>query len=274
MLPHMGFNGTIGLASAHIADLFQGKSWTGSIGPSLSWNILNYGRLLANVHFQDFLFLQYLNTYLQAILNANQDAENAMVAYLRSIDQAGHLQESADAAAGATAYLDRQLIQGYVPSIPATGADVTGAFVNQLFTLINFQVTQQDAAAQAEGNIALNLILLYRAMGGGWQIRLEDGKYCGNTVADANLPPWAWQNPARQPGNGTDEGNHVPPAAPKQPQPAPETAPEQIRSPPKLLVPEKKPPEDETGAAAPVGELLPPLIPTSVPGPTLPPELP
>jgi hypothetical protein len=36
-------------------------------------------------------------------------------------------------------------------------------------------VSQQDAAAQAEGNIALNLILLYRALGGGWQIRLHDG---------------------------------------------------------------------------------------------------
>ena len=109
-------------------------------------------------------------------------------------------------------------------------------------------------------------------MGGGWQIRLEDGKNCGNTVADANLPPWVWQNPARQPGaEGSNAGT---PGAPTQPQPAPETAPEQILPPPKPLTPEKKPPEDETGAAAPRGELLPPLIPTSGPGPLLPPEPP
>ncbi len=39
---------------------------------------------------------------------------------------------------------------------------------------MNFRVQQQDAAAQAEGNVALNLILLYRALGGGWQIRVNN----------------------------------------------------------------------------------------------------
>ncbi len=110
-------------------------------------------------------------TYQQAVLNANQDAENSLIAYLRTWDQAGHLQNSADAAVILTNYLIRQYEGGYLPP----GAADTSAFINQLFTAVNFQVTQQDAAAQAEGNIALNLILVYRAMGGGWQIRQQDG---------------------------------------------------------------------------------------------------
>src|SRR5262245_29235959 len=40
---------------------------------------------------------------------------------------------------------------------------------------------------QAEGNIALDLIALYRALGGGWQIRM--GARCGDEVCgDVILP--------------------------------------------------------------------------------------
>lgn len=226
MYPHIGLNGSIGLASQHLNKLFDTDSWAGTIGPSLSWNILNYGRLLANLHIQNFLYKQYVAIYQQAILNANQDAENSLVAYLQAIDKTGHLKSSADAATKATDYLMRQLREGYLPS--TAGAD-TGSFVNQIFTAVNFQVTQQDAAAQAEGNIALNLILLYRAMGGGWQIRLEDGHNgcAGSPLCDAtgSVPadmveelPTIRMTP--QPWNASEP--RIPPAE----QPAPRKVPE------------------------------------------------
>ena len=41
---------------------------------------------------------QYVAQYQNTILNANLDAENAMVGYLQSLDQTDHLQGSADAA--------------------------------------------------------------------------------------------------------------------------------------------------------------------------------
>ncbi len=171
MFPHIGINGSIGLASSQFRGLFDGNSFTGTIGPSLTWNIFNYGRLLANVRFQNELYQQFVAEYQQAILNANQDAENSLIAYLRTLEQSEHLHISADAAAKLTEYLIRQYQEGFLPP----GAADTGAFINQMFTAVNFRVTQQDAAAQAEGNIALNLILLYRAMGGGWQIRQTNG---------------------------------------------------------------------------------------------------
>jgi NodT family efflux transporter outer membrane factor (OMF) lipoprotein len=169
LLPHIGINGSVGLASGSFRTWFEGKSITGSIGPSLTWNILNYGRLLANVYFQNEAYRQFVVEYQQAILNANEDAENALIAYLKTMEQADHLITSADAATKLTTYLIRQYKEGFLPP----GAPDTSAFINQLFTAINFQVTQQDSAAQAQGNIALNLILLYRAMGGGWEIRKQ-----------------------------------------------------------------------------------------------------
>jgi NodT family efflux transporter outer membrane factor (OMF) lipoprotein len=227
LYPHIGFNGTIGLASDSLKHLFDINSWAGSIGPSLSWNILNYGRLLSNLRFQDFLLQQFVLTYQQAILNANQDVENALVAYLDTLQQADYLRRSAEAAVNLTSYIAKQLQGGYLP--PGT-AD-TGAFANQLFTATNFQVTQQDLAAQAEGNIALNLILIYRAMGGGWQIKLHDNHGPGGTP-------------------GPEQGGLTPPAPDQGSQPpAEKTAPENLPPPRRI---EELPPPRRASAPEPI----------------------
>jgi hypothetical protein len=54
-------------------------------------------------------------------------------------------------------------------------------------------VQQQDLYAQAEGDIAQGLIEVYRALGGGWQIRLEESQ---GPVA---LPPVDEANGGRAP---------------------------------------------------------------------------
>ena len=42
---------------------------------------------------------------------------------------------------------------------------------NRVFNLETTQVQQQDQLAVAQGNIALNLIAVYRSLGGGWELR-------------------------------------------------------------------------------------------------------
>jgi outer membrane protein TolC len=41
-----------------------------------------------------------------------------------------------------------------------------------VFVAEQFLVQQQNAYAQAQGDIALGLISTYRALGGGWELRL------------------------------------------------------------------------------------------------------
>jgi NodT family efflux transporter outer membrane factor (OMF) lipoprotein len=222
MYPHMGINGSIGLAASSITQVFTKYSWTGSIGPSLTWNILNYGRLLGNVRLQNAQFQQFVAQYQNTVLTANQDAENAMIAYLRSLDQSARLQDSADAASRVTRYYVKQFEGGAL----FAGAD-TAAQYNQIFTTTNFQVTQQDAAAQAEGNVALNLILLYRSMGGGWQIRQTEG----------------WQKPDCHPDESHGPATEPPPGLLPPPKMAPEPgflpAPKLVPSP--AMLPEARP---------------------------------
>ena len=44
---------------------------------------------------------------------------------------------------------------------------------NRVFVVQNFATQQEDAAAQAKGDVANGLIAIYRALGGGWQNRLD-----------------------------------------------------------------------------------------------------
>jgi hypothetical protein len=43
-----------------------------------------------------------------------------------------------------------------------------------VFVAEQFLVHQQNSYAQAQGDIALGLIGVYRALGGGWELRLND----------------------------------------------------------------------------------------------------
>ena len=48
--------------------------------------------------------------------------------------------------------------------------------MNRLFTLANARLQAQNQLAVAQGNIALNLVNVYRALGGGWSdFSLSDG---------------------------------------------------------------------------------------------------
>jgi ribosome-associated toxin RatA of RatAB toxin-antitoxin module len=60
------------------------------------------------------------------------------------------------------------------------------ADVNRLYTLENAQLQAQDNLAVAQGNIALNLINVYRYLGGGWEIRTQKDN-CGGVPM--SLPP-------------------------------------------------------------------------------------
>src|SRR5262249_37323022 len=92
--PAFFINGTIGYEAKNLGKLFASKSFTGTGGPSFQWNILNYGRILNNVRLQDFRTQELVAVYQQQVLTAAQEAENGMVSFLRSQQQAQYLADS------------------------------------------------------------------------------------------------------------------------------------------------------------------------------------
>ncbi len=158
LYPQFSIAGSMSLEAAEFADLFNSASQAGAISPGFRWNILNYGRLRNNVRLQEAAFLQLVTNYENSVLNAQREVEDAMAQFLYSKQQAQALQEAAEAAAEAVRLGRVQWREGKI------------AF-NQVFVLESNLTTTQDTLAATELNVALGLIEVYRAMGGGWQLR-------------------------------------------------------------------------------------------------------
>ena len=157
--PHISILGTIDYQANRFKDLFNGKSLSGSVGPSFQWDILQYGRLLNNVRLQDASFLELVEAYKQAVLNANQEVETGLVTFLKAQEQYQWQKKSVDAGKAALDTVQEQWKAGVV--------DFT-----RVAQLLQTQVVLEDTLAQVQGEIATGLISVYVAMGGGWEIRL------------------------------------------------------------------------------------------------------
>jgi NodT family efflux transporter outer membrane factor (OMF) lipoprotein len=160
--PQIAVTGVIGVEANQFQDLFKSGASFGSVGPSLRWNVLNYGRILNNVRAEDARFQRAALAFQQTVLAANAEAENAIVAFLRSQQRRDALMRSAEAA---------RRSNELVSSLYTAG----DAGLDRVFVIQSFLVQQQDTAAEAQGDVAKNLIAVFRAMGGGWQIRLGTG---------------------------------------------------------------------------------------------------
>ncbi|MBW1916783.1 MAG: efflux transporter outer membrane subunit [Deltaproteobacteria bacterium] len=163
LYPAFSLTGSFGFQASDVrsfslGDMFEWRSRTGSIGPSFLWNILNYGRLTNRVRIQDARFQERLIAYQNTVLKAQQEVEDALIAFLRAQERAEFLAESA---AAAIRSLDLAVLQ-YREGI----TDFTTVLTAQQALL-----QQQDNLARTMGHISSNLVGVYRALGGGWQLR-------------------------------------------------------------------------------------------------------
>jgi NodT family efflux transporter outer membrane factor (OMF) lipoprotein len=146
------------LGSFKLSDMFRWGSRSIQVGPSVQWNILNYGQLTNNVRVQDAYFQQLLLAYQRAVLSAQQDVEDNLVAFLRSQDRADFLAKSVTSSQSAL----RLAVLRYREGV----TDFTTVLTAQQALL-----SQQDSLASTLGNISTSLVGVYRALGGGWEIR-------------------------------------------------------------------------------------------------------
>jgi NodT family efflux transporter outer membrane factor (OMF) lipoprotein len=174
--PAFFINGTIGYESKDLPKLFAPQSLTGVVGPAFQWKILNYGRILNNVRLQDFKTQELVAVYQQNVLAASQEVENGIVSFLNSQRSASSLAESVKNAALALKLASASFEAGTI--------DYTPVFVAE-----QFLVQQQNAYAQAQGDIDLGLIQVYRALGGGWELRLAEQASGAGACSAPEVPP-------------------------------------------------------------------------------------
>jgi outer membrane protein TolC len=158
LYPHFSIGGEFALESEDFSDLFSSASGAGSIGPSFRWDLLNYGRIINNVQLQAAGLQEQISSYQNTVLTANQEVEDALVAFLRNQQRVKFLEASVAETQEALRLLTISFEDGAI--------SFTGIFVMQ-----GELAAAQDRLAQTRGDVATSLIGLYKALGGGWEIR-------------------------------------------------------------------------------------------------------
>ena len=158
LFPRLSLVGTISVAAKDFDNLFKGDSVEAFGGPSFRWAILNYGRIANNVRVQDAEYQALVSDYENTVLNAQTEVESSIAAFLGARQQVDFLVRSVEAARNAVMLADLQYREGAV--------DYTRVINTQQFLL-----TEQDKLVSTKGAVALDLTTLYRALGGGWELR-------------------------------------------------------------------------------------------------------
>ena len=198
LYPAFSLTGTFGTSASDVGRgklkrVFEGSGITFAFGPSFRWNILNYGQITNQVRVEDAALQTLLVDYQNAVLQAQQQVENGLTSFLQGREQVDFLRESVAAANAALGIALLQYTLG------------TRDFTTVLTAEQNLYTAQNDLA-MAEGGVSAGLASVYRALGGGWQIR-----------ADNEFVPAATAEEMR---NRTNWGELLPPPGTPQP-PAP-----------------------------------------------------
>ena len=143
-----------------VGQVFLPSAITFAFGPSFSWPILNYGQITNQVRVQDARLQALLLEYQNAVLKAQKEVESGLAGFLNGRRQIDLLRQSVRAATDALSIAMDQYTLG------------TRDFTTVLTAEQNLYQAQTNLAS-AEGSLSTSLANIYRALGGGWQIRTD-----------------------------------------------------------------------------------------------------
>jgi NodT family efflux transporter outer membrane factor (OMF) lipoprotein len=164
LYPSFTLFGTLGWSANDIGDnslgdIFDANSFSYSFGPSFKWNVLNYGRIKNQVRIQDARLEQVITGYQNTVLNAAREVEDSMSALVFAKKEAEYLLQGVKSSKRSVELSLLQYEEGFVDYQRVL--DSTRALTQR-----------QDQYAQLQGAVATDFIGLYKALGGGWQIRV------------------------------------------------------------------------------------------------------
>lgn len=158
LYPSLSLVGDVRLVSEDLGNLFEGDSVQAFAGPTFRWNVLNYGRIENSVRIEDARFQEFVGAYEATVLRAQGEVETAIAGYLGAQQKALLLTDSVTAAQRAVQVADTQYRGGIADYIRVLNAQ-------------QFLQSEQDRLVTTRGAVALNLVSIYRSLGGGWDLR-------------------------------------------------------------------------------------------------------
>lgn len=155
LYPKFGLAGFIGLESLTRGDFLERTSRTWTVVPGVSWRIFDAGAIRQNIAVQTARQEQALLRYEASILQALEEVEDTLKAYVEEQLRRQALIDAAQAARQAVLLAEDRYKAGLV--------DFNNVLDAQR-SLLSFQ----DQLATSEGTVTANLVRLYKSLGGGW----------------------------------------------------------------------------------------------------------
>ncbi|MGF1727693.1 TolC family protein [Photobacterium nomapromontoriensis] len=158
MYPQFTLLGAIGINSSVMAgnDFSFSDSLNISLGPAFSWNIFQYGRVKNNIRIEDARFQESLTNYNKQVLLAVQEVSSALESYQLNQQQKQLAFYSVDAS-----------VRAY--NISLTQYENGQISFQRLLSSVEKMTRSEDAYAAVKGNVANQVVALYKSLGGGWE---------------------------------------------------------------------------------------------------------
>ena len=163
LYPHFSLFGSLGLSTNN-----AGSSWISagdaigiSAGPAFSWNIFQYDRIKNQVHIQDAKFQESLTNYNKKVLQAVGEVDSALNGYRLTKEQLR---------------LNKQAIESTTRAYKLSITQYENGLVTyqRLLSTVESLTRNEDAYAQIKGNIAIQVISLYKALGGSFDVKQHE----------------------------------------------------------------------------------------------------
>jgi NodT family efflux transporter outer membrane factor (OMF) lipoprotein len=159
LLPKFSITAALGFDSTRPKALFDWSSRYWAVSPGVSWPIFDAGRICFNITVKDEQQKQASEAYQLAVLTALKDVEDSLSSYRTEQLRNAALVDASTAAHQAVVLAKQQYEQGIVDFLTVLDAE-------------RAEFGTEDSVAQSDRNISTDLIALYKALGGGWEVML------------------------------------------------------------------------------------------------------
>ena len=156
LFPRISVTAGAGIQGQGLGRSPENERYIYSIGPSLYWPILDFGRLDAVVQVQDFHTRGLLLGYQRAVISAVQEVDDSLSRYVADQDSLKQLGQAVVSSKQAVALAQQRYDIGLTDFLNVLDAE------RQLFDL-------QDQYAVLQANVVRDFVAVYKALGGGWE---------------------------------------------------------------------------------------------------------
>ena len=172
LYPHFVLTGSLTGSSTAFEGITRGANRLWSIGPGIRWPIFDGGRIRANIRVQDARLDEAITTYEKTVMLALEEVENSLVAYAKEQNRLITLTEAVNANRRALEIARQLYGNGLITFLHVLDAE------RSLFA-------SEDQQIQSESVVLTNLVALYKALGGGWEMNYPEPE----AVNQVDAPP-------------------------------------------------------------------------------------